>query len=130
MKLDKLPEDVRVLWDGFVVDLEALGRCSEARLIELEQALWALHRQKQVSAELEASELVVAGSTGQAKAHPLLAEERALRREVTERFDRLGLTVLPGPGFKVENGRVVRREERLKTNEAWMHGSTYGGPVG
>ena len=30
MKLDKLPEDVRVLWDGFVVDLEALGRCRTA----------------------------------------------------------------------------------------------------
>ena len=67
MELDKLPEDVRALWDGFLADLWAMGFCSEAKLIKLEQALWALHRQsveQSAAISIRSTQLFAPGTEG------------------------------------------------------------------
>lgn len=63
--------------------LNPLERAEEARLRQ------ALQRLLECADELADAELIVPGSTGQARAHPLIAVERDLRREVSESLRQL-----------------------------------------
>jgi len=63
--------------------LDALERAEEQRIRQ------ACGRLLQAAEELGGGELVVAGSTGQARPHPLVKVEQELRREITEALRKL-----------------------------------------
>ena len=66
----------RALWRGILADY---GLAPHERAI-LMQCCRVTDRLDQIQAELAGADLVVTGSTGQPKAHPLLAEQRAQMR--------------------------------------------------
>jgi P27 family predicted phage terminase small subunit len=73
----------------FVHDVEAPGASD---LLLLEELLHARDRLSEVRADIQRDGLVVAGSKGQSRPHPLLATERALERQVEDGLERLWLT--------------------------------------
>src|SRR2546430_364545 len=79
--------------------LSPLEQAEEARLRE------ALRRLVECAEQLAEGELVVPGSTGQLRPHPLVAVERDLRREVGE-----GLRQLI---FRADNRAAVERMNRI-----------------
>lgn len=87
-----LSESSRALWAGLVADLDATGGGAEVDLLLLGDVLRARDRLCDVSQALSADGLIVLGSTGQRRPHPLLATEGALRREVAASLERLGLS--------------------------------------
>lgn len=116
---DELPADVAGLWDSFVSDLEALGAGSDADLILLGSTLRSLSRYWAVTVELDAAEsLVVKGSKGQLRVHPLFDKERNLWREVAAGLDRLGLSFASrDESVKVVDRRLVLKKRRVLTKE-------------
>jgi hypothetical protein len=84
--------------------LEELAEMTAGGLTDVEAALaeglrQAARRLVEIADQVANDGLTVAGSMGQLRQHPMLSEERALRREIAVR--------LPQLAFRVDNRRVV-----------------------
>ena len=79
-------------WPGLTSDLEVATGASAVDLALLADLLRACDRLAQLRELLERDGLTVTGSQGQVRPHPVLAVESALRREVAQGWDRLGLS--------------------------------------
>jgi hypothetical protein len=90
---DRLSEESRRLWGLFLADLVGIyGGVADGDRILLEDVLRARDRLEEIQMKLAEDGPTVTGSRGQTRPHPLLATERALRRDVAVGFARLGLT--------------------------------------
>jgi hypothetical protein len=67
----------------------ATGGLSPLELAEEKRIRQACERLRQSAEEIGTDELVVAGSMGQARPHPLLKVEQELRREISEALRKL-----------------------------------------
>jgi len=95
-----LPNGTRDLWDALATDLCIIRRGSPTVTDRelLANVVTAQHRLRQIGKQLEDDGPVTHGSTGQTIAHPLLAVEAQLRREIEERLLTLRLIGCGHPG--------------------------------
>ena len=87
-----LDADSRRLFRRLVSDLRAQGDGAESDLLLLAEALRMRARLAQVRAKLAEDGPVVAGSKGQPRAHPLVAVEAGLARDLRQAMDQLTLS--------------------------------------
>lgn len=90
-----LSEDSRAAWAQLVTDLRTLHNASTGNLLRLEGALRARDRLVEVRRELGRQDLMVVGSQGQQRPHPLLVLEAKLRHEVATTLASLGVAASP-----------------------------------
>jgi hypothetical protein len=105
-----LTEDAQARWPGLVADLSANGGRYEVDIRRLADTLRLEDRLDEVRGELHGA-LTAKGSTGQLKAHPLLAVEASLAKQIADGFAALKLSIAHRP-FKVvvdDDGRLKRR---------------------
>jgi hypothetical protein len=109
------------LWRDTLAEFELSG----PELALLGEACRVADRLAEIAAELGSAELTVAGSTGQPRPHPLLAEARSQARLLDQLVRALAL---PGPGEQVGQRRSPSAREAA--NVRWMrekgnrHGAT------
>jgi hypothetical protein len=115
---DDLSAASRGLWPGLVADLAVVAMAAskattvaaQVDLLLLADTLRARDRLEDVAAELAKTGVVVDGSKGQVRPHPLLAVERALRAELGAGFERLQLAPRRRPfAVKVDTGGRLQR---------------------
>lgn len=105
-----LSEDAQERWPGLVADVAAVNGRSEVDIRRLAELLRAEDRLAEVRGALRGA-VTVKGSTGQVRAHPLLAVEAALARQVADGYAALRLTADRRPlGVTVDpDGRLKPR---------------------
>ncbi|CAN5705715.1 hypothetical protein BH23CHL7_BH23CHL7_20850 [soil metagenome] len=95
------------LWPGLVHDVRQTMGAAVVDLLVLHDLLLARDRLAEVRAVLAAEGLVVSGSKGQSRPHPMLAAESALRSAVAAGYARLRLDESERFRFSVDrNGRL------------------------
>ncbi len=106
---DDLSAESSALWPGLAADVAVVMGGGEVDYHVLSGVLRAADRLTQVKAVLDAEGLVVSGSKGQGRPHPLLITESVLRREVADGFKKLRLAGPDRWRFEVDrNGRLTR----------------------
>lgn len=95
----------RALWLGHLAEFEA----EPGELVVLEHAARTADELGRLSAAIAGGELVVAGSTGQPRAHPLLAEVRAHRDLLARLVARLAPPAAEASATMSELGRRAAR---------------------
>ncbi len=108
---DGLSVERASLFRRLAEDLVAVGAGAEVDLILAGELCRRIDRLEEVRAVLAAEGVSTAGSKGQVRAHPLLAAEAALSRDVLAAFDRLKLSPATRPD---ERDIRIDRAGRLK----------------
>jgi hypothetical protein len=92
---------------------ESTGGLNALELAEQQRIRLAAGRLLQCAEELASAELLVPGSTGQLRPHPLLKVEQDLRREITDSLRKLCF-VAPNRAF-VDRQKALTRGRRVST---------------
>jgi hypothetical protein len=100
----------------FVLSEYELGPEERPLLAEIERTLTELDR---ISASLADSPVVVEGSTGQPRAHPLLAEARAHRDTLAKLVKALGLPSAEDEQPQTPGQRMAREKARHAASVRW-----------
>lgn len=119
--IDAVPGDARSLVaavDATLAELsKTTGGLSPLELAEEQRVRLAAGRLLQCAQELAAAELLVPGSTGQLRPHPLLKVEQDLRREITESLRKLCF-VAPNRAFVDRQKAEARRASKPQSEDA------------
>lgn len=110
----------RQLWKSVVAEFEL--ESGEARV--LAQACAAADELARLKVELDQSPVVVAGSTGQPKPHPLFGEVRAHRAQLVALLKQLGLTVAEDDSAQGAKPSTVRALTAARAR--WGEGRVMG----
>jgi hypothetical protein len=110
----------RALWRDVLADFELHA----AELAALREACYVVDTLAAIEAELAGATLTVVGSTGQPRAHPLLAEARSQRRVLDQLLRALAL---PAPGEDVGHRRSPSAREAAKARWSQRQGRAVGG---
>jgi P27 family predicted phage terminase small subunit len=92
---DTLSKAAQAKWTRLLAEFRETHDVEEPALSDrllLEELVHARERLREVRNQIQNDGLVVPGSKGQQRPHPLLATERGLQRQVEEAVERLGLT--------------------------------------
>ena len=96
-------------WKGLASDVRAASGGAEVDYLLLADLLRAQQRLDEVRAVLATDGLIVIGSKGNTRPHPLLVTESALRREVAQGYERLLIAPKFRSGYVTVNkaGRIT-----------------------
>lgn len=105
-----LNDDSRARWPPLAADVRELMGGADVDYLLLADLLRAQERLAAIRGVLDREGLVVKGSKGQTRPHPLLVSESVLRREVAQGIERLRLGAGTRHLARVDTaGRLVRR---------------------